>query len=170
MKKTKLEEKFEQKFDSFFEDNFDHQQISIFQTESALENPSNIQTESLLDNLLLAIKLIFLYAPGVIAIQLVGHYLKSFILFGERMQISWLALSELAIIGIFLTMMGIGKLTDLKYLKVPAYIFAFSALLVVIEAFFTTGSKVELPELFRVISLSFPIALGYFVKKALDEK
>ena len=132
-----------------------------------LEN--NSANEEFLDKLLSGIKFLFLYVPGAIAIQLVAHYLKSAIFFSERLQISWLALSEVAVIGIFLTMAGISKLTDLKYLKVPATIFAFSALLVVIEAFFTTGSRVEIPELLRVLSLALPITLAHFVKRKLDE-
>lgn len=165
-----FKEKLNEKIDDIF--------TTPTETESSLVNrkssdivslENNSANKEFLDKLLSGIKFLFLYVPGAIAIQLVGHYLKSAIFFSERLQISGLALSELAIIGIFLTMAGISKLTDLKYLKVPATIFAFSALLVAIESFFTIGSRVEIPELLRVLSLALPITLGHLVKKKLDE-
>ena len=46
MNKIKIEEKFEQRFDSFFDENdFANQQISAFNNESALKNTANSQNE-----------------------------------------------------------------------------------------------------------------------------
>lgn len=171
MKKTKLEESFEQNFNSFFDENdFRNEPISIFQNESALEKTSNYRNEAFLDNFLSAIKLIFLYVPGTMVIHFVGMIIYFSILFNPGITELVSGLIVGAIVGTFLTMFGIGKLTDLNYLKVPAAILTGSVLISIIFALITVFTGVQMTGIFFLSSFPITIIGGYIVKKLLDKQ
>ncbi len=171
MERVKLEEKFEQKIDSFFgENDFANQQISVFQNESALENSANSQGEEFLDKFLSAIKLFFLYAPGAMLLHMVGMFIKVFILYGESFPNLFPELIGATFIGTFLTMLGIGKLSDLRYLKVPALILGVSFLLSTIHTIITVIFRIDTEGYFWLISFPMVIIWGYLVKRFLDKE
>ncbi len=170
MNKTKLEEKFEQNFDSFFDENdFSNQQTFIFKNESALENPTNSQNEIFLDKFLSAIKFIFLYVPGAMVIHFFGMFIYFYILFCPGSSGPLAGMLGGAVIGMFLTMFGIGKMNDLSYLKVPASVFASSVLISIVFALIAAFTGVEMTGIFLLCSFPLTIILGYLVKRFLDK-
>jgi len=170
MKKMKFDEEIDESFDFYFENNFANRQISVSQNESALENIANFQTEVLLDGLLSAIKFIFLFIPGAMLLHLVGMFLKVFFLYGEKLPKLLPQLAVATFIGTLLTMFGIGKLSDLRYLKVPAAILAMSLLLSVMQAIMTVVFEVDSQGWFMLFSTSLVIVWGYLVKRFLDKQ
>ena len=166
MQKTKLEENLE----SFFEDDFENRQISVFQNETALEKVTNSQNENSLDNFLSLIKLIFIYIPGAMTIHFVGMVIYFYILFNPGVTELASGLIVGGIVGTFLTMFGIGKTNDLSYLKVPASILTGSVLISIIFALITAFTGVEMTGIFFLSSFPLTIILGYIVKKILDKE
>ncbi len=161
---------FDEKFDSHFEDDFVNRQISVFQNESALEHTANFQTEAFLDKFLSTIKFIFLYIPGAMLLHLVGMFLKVFFLYGEKLPKLLPQLAVATFIGTLLTMFGIGKLSDLRYLRVPAAILAMSLLLSMMQAIMTVVFEVDSQGWFMLFSTSLVIVWGYLVKRFLDKQ
>lgn len=161
--------KFEEQIESFFEEDFSNHQISVFQNENALENAANSQNEVFLDNVLSLVKLIFLYVPGAMAIHFVGMFIYFFILFGPDITVVSAGMLIGLIIGTFLTMFGIGKMSDLNYLKVPASILAGSVLLSIVFALMTAFTGVEMTGIFLLLSFPITIIWGYIVKRILDK-
>ena len=174
MNKTKIEEKQEKSFNDFlkeniFEDDFAKTQLTQFQNEIALENIPSINSEEYLDKLLTAIKFAFLYIPGTMAINMVGMFAYFLILYSESMPNFFAELSGFTLIGTFLTMLGIGKLKDLNYLKVPAVVFAASVLYSIIHAIFAMFLGDGIFGFFFLTSFPIVASIGYLVKKVLDK-
>jgi hypothetical protein len=82
--------------------------------------------EAGLDKLLIIVKWIFFYIPGVLLIHpaMMGFALMFF--YGD---FELFALLDLIIVGAFLMMLGFGKIRDLKYLKAVLTVFGFSFIL-----------------------------------------
>lgn len=174
MKKSKLSEYKEQSAPTFFENRlfdenlFSSNQMLMHHGETALQSESPLANEEFLDKSLSAIKLIFLYIPGALAIHFVGMFAYILIHYSETMPNFFAELSGTALVGTFLTMLGIGKLKDLNYLKVPASIFSVSVLISILYAIITIFTGSETVGYFLLISFPVVIATGYFVKRLLD--
>ena len=120
---TIFKEKLHEQFDSIFATSTENELVYRVNTDIlTLEN--HTFNEQFLDKMLAGIKLAFLYIPGAMMIHFVGLFVKVLILHSESMPNFAVELSGCALVGTFLTMLGIGKLNDLNYLKVPASIFA----------------------------------------------
>lgn len=174
MNEIKLEEKFDNATDKFFNENlfegdYTNTQLTQFQSEIALENIPSINSEEYLDKLLTAIKFAFLYIPGTMAINMVGMFAYVLILYSESMPNFFAELSGFTLIGTFLTMLGIGKLKDLNYLKVPAVVFAASVLYSIIHAIFAMFLGDGIFGFFFLTSFPIVALVGYLVKKVLDK-
>jgi hypothetical protein len=159
----------EEKFAEFFNQSYEQNDLVYRQNTDVLtlENDSN---EQFLDNALAGIKLIFLYVPGAMAIHFVGVFIKFIIQYSDSMPNFAAELSGVALVGTFLTMLGIGKLNDLNYLKVPAAIFATSVLVSISHLILSAIIGFETEGIFMLISFPLVIIAGYFVKIFLDKK
>ncbi len=164
--KTIVEEKFAEFFNQSYEqtDLVYHQNTDVL----TLENESN--NEEFSDNILAGIKLAFLYIPGAMAIHFVGVFIKFIIQHGDSMPNFAAELSGVALVGIFLTMLGIGKLNDLNYLKVPAILFTTSILISILHIILSAIIGFETEGIFMLVSFPIVILAGYSTKKSLDEK
>lgn len=114
---------------------------------------------------------LFIY-PGAAAIHLV--MMGFALLFFYR---DWSAEIEMlagtvgiVVVGMFMIMMGIGKLSDLKYLRVVASIFAASALAALVYSVLITIIPGDFFGLFLKASLPLPLIVGYLVKKDTDRR
>lgn len=122
MRQTKLAEKVEQKFDSFFENeffsgiNFDHRSIAVAENSLPLKEVSETQAETFPDKFLKAVKFIFFFIPGVFILNLTGPILFLSILYDEIFD-PFVRILGTVLIGTFLTLLGMWKLNDLNYLK-----------------------------------------------------
>ncbi len=160
----------EEKLAEFFNQSYEQTDLVYRQNidVSTFENGTN--NEEFLDNVLTGIKLAFLYVPGAMAIHFVGVFLKMIIQYGDSMPNFAAELSGVALVGTFLTMLGIGKLGDLNYLKVPAAIFTTSILVSILHIVLSATIGFETEGIFMLISFPFVIISGYLIKTFLDKK
>jgi hypothetical protein len=151
----------EEQFADFFNQNFEQNNLIYRQNSDILTLENSSDKEEFLDKLLIGIKLAFLYVPGAMAIHFVGIFIKFFVLYEDSMPNFAVELSAVTLIGTFLTMLGIGKLNDLKYLKVPATIFASSILISILHVILSAILGFETEGIFMLISFPFVIISGY---------
>jgi hypothetical protein len=161
--------KFDERTESIYTEDYSNHQISPSGRNADPENITNRQNESFLNNLLSLVKLIFIYIPGAIAIHFVGMFPYFFILFGFDFSDFYSGIVIGLIAGMFLTMFGIGKTNDLKYLKVPAAIFTGSFLISILFALITGLTGIRLTGFFMMLSFPITTILGYLVKRILDK-
>jgi hypothetical protein len=123
--------------------------------------------EAVLDGFLTTIKWIFLYFPGAAAIHFT---MMAFALFYLDLPAAMLiGMFGIFAVSTFMVMLGIGKLSDLKYLKVVAALVATGGLAAIIYAILeaTTGGQF----FGWFLLLSFPVSLlvAQLVKRSIDE-
>jgi hypothetical protein len=159
----------EEKFAEFFNQNYEQTDLVCRQNTDVL-TLENHTSEQFLDNALAGIKLMFLYVPGAMAIHFVGIFVKFIIQYGDSMPNFAAELSGVALVGTFLTMLGIGKLGDLNYLKVPTAIFTTSILISILHVILSAIIGFETEGIFMLISFPLVIIGGYLVKTFLDKK
>jgi hypothetical protein len=159
----------EEKFAEFFNQSCEQTDLVYRQNSDVLTLENESDNEEFLDNALAVIKLVFLYVPGAMLIHFVGVFLKFLVIYGSPMPNFESELGGGILIGTFLTMLGIGKLGDLKYLKVPAAIFATSVLVSILHAVLSAILSLETEGIFMLVSFPLAIISGYFTKTVLDK-
>ena len=165
MKKTRQDEDVEKSTYSFFGCMPFAVRSGTFVT--ALE-PSTSSTE-VLDRFMATIKWVFLYVPGVAGIHFImmGLVLSLF-------YVEWPPEIGVGILGsvgfcTFMIMLGIGKVTDLKYLRVAVSIIATSGLLALLHAILAILFHSNFFGLYIQISGLFTLFIGYLVKRDTDK-
>jgi hypothetical protein len=76
----------------------------------------------------------------------------------------------IAVVSIFMIMLGIGKLTDLRYLRVVAGIFAAGALASVVYAILAILIPGDFVGFYIRLTLPLTLLMGYLVKRHTDGK
>lgn len=124
--------------------------------------------EPILDGLLAVLKFVFLFLPGAVVIHLGMIITGMMALHGYWSGGMILEHIGSMITGIFLVMLGIGKWSDLRYLRVPVMLLLSSSIFAIIYA--AVGSFI--PGGFGVTYVwsTFPLtlALGFLVKQRID--
>lgn len=164
---NRVEEETHQEYENFFNENdFTFSQITIQNGEAALSKQQSIISEGFPDKILKGIKYLFFFTPGVFLLTLIGPALFIAILYSSFLEP---LLSSLVCggVGSFLTMLGMGKLKDLKYLKVPAFVVLCSMIVgfLFFPPAFYFGYELNILKFF----LPFTIILGYLVKRNIDK-
>ncbi len=128
-------------------------------------------SDVVLDGILAAIKWIFLYIPGVAAVQMMMTSLV-FILYSQKWSNEFLSvqLLGLSIISMFMIMLGIGKLRDLRYLKVVVSVFAASAAFALLFAILIAFAPGNYFGIYTTVTLVSTLLLGYLTKKDIDRQ
>ncbi len=160
----------EDKFAEFFNQSYEQTDLVCPQNSDILTLENAANNEEFLDKILAGIKLMFLYVPGAMAIHFVGVFIKFIIKYGDSMPNFAAELSGVALVGTFLTMLGIGKLGDLNYLKVPAAIFTTSILISILHIILLAIIGFETEGIFMLISFPLVIIAGYLTKIFLDKE
>lgn len=130
--------------------------------------PAIVNADVFLDSFLAAIKWIFLYVPGTafIHLMIVGF---SLLFFYDNWSAEILIGSlGAAAAGTFMIMLGVGKFTDLRYLRVVLGILASSALATVLYTILMAFIPGDFFGLFYLISLFLSLFIGYMVKRNTD--
>lgn len=168
MKKTTLTEDFNETYQPFWdEDDFAPHQLAINRS-AALENGVVIENASFPDDFLAIVKWTFLYLPGAAAIHFIvlGFALLFFYRdWGSEMMLGTLGIFAVAV---FMIMLGIGKLSDLKYLKVVGSILLTSALAAILYSVLVAFAAGDFFGFFAKITLPPAVLIGYLVKRNLD--
>lgn len=132
---------------------------------------SSGSNDVVLDGILAAIKWIFLYIPGVAAVHMmmVGFVI---IFYTQNWSSEFLSvqLLGLSIISMFMIMLGIGKLRDLRYLKVVVSVFAASAAFALLFAILIGFAPGNYFGIYIAVTLSATLLLGYLTKKDIDRQ
>jgi hypothetical protein len=165
MKKTTLTEDARRTF--FDERDFAPRQLTV-NRETALQNDSPPENAFFLDAFLTIVKWTFLYLPGVAVIH--------FNIIGWALAISSADLAAELITGTigifaagtFMIMFGIGKLLDLKYLKIVGAIFLVSILEAILYWTVAAFYKIGYFGYFLLVTWFFTAFIGYLVKINID--
>lgn len=123
---------------------------------------------AILDGFVTAIKWIFLFLPGTAAIHLlmVGF---SLMLFYDIWSLEMMAGAlGVLVVSSFMIMLGIGKLTDLRYLRVVAGIFAAGALASVVYGILAVFIPGDFFGFYARLTLPLTLLIGYLVKRHTD--
>ena len=123
-----------------------------------------------LDSLLTAIKWIFLYLPGAAVIHLIMLGFALLYFYNDWSLGIVVASAGILIFGTFMMMLGIGKLTDLRYLRVAASLVAAGALAAILYSILIVFIPGDFFGPFARLSLPLTLAVGYMVKKDTDKK
>lgn len=121
-----------------------------------------------LDHFLNAIKAIFLYVPGVAFMHIIIMGLSLMIFYGGNLEMAAGTVGAV-VISAFLIMMGIGKLSELKYLRVVGGVFASSVIAGVAYAISASIFPGNFFGTFFWCTLPLSLILGFLVKRNTDE-
>lgn len=164
---SKFKEETHQEYEDLFNENdFSFSQITLQSGEAALTEQQSVINEDFPDKILKVVKYLFFFIPGVFLLTLIGPALFIAILYSSFLE-PLLGSLVFGGIGSFLTMLGMGKLKDLKYLKVPAFIVLCSMIVgfLFFPPAFYFGYEISILKFF----LPFTIVLGYLVKRNIDK-
>ena len=169
MKKTKPHEEVAFDFQAFFEaEDFTANRLATTENAALSRAESAPAKAFSAPTMLAAIKLIFLYFPGAVAIHyLVMGFALSFF-YGDWFIELFLGALGIFAFATFMIMFGIGKMLELKYLNVVVGVFLSSTLAAILYSiliFFIPG---DFFGLFMKTTLALPALTGYFVKRHLD--
>jgi hypothetical protein len=125
--------------------------------------------DAFLDKFLSAVKWIFLYVPGTAFIHMLVVGFGLSLLYEVWPSDIVIQLIGALVIGTFMVMLGVGKLSDLKYLRVVAGIVAASSLSAILYLILAALIPGDFFGRFYQLSLPFPLVIGYLVKRRTDK-
>ena len=131
--------------------------------------PAGTENE-ILDFYLSSIKWIFLYLPGVAAIHFTLMGMSLFFFYGDQAIDLVVRAFGILIILMFMVMMGIGRLTDLRHLRVIAGILgagSLASILYFISIHFFPG---DFFGWFTLLTLPVTIIIGQLIKIKTDRE
>lgn len=125
---------------------------------------------ALLELFLTAVKWVFLFLPGAAVIHLIMLGFALLFFYGDWSFELVGASIAIMIFGAFMTMIGIGKLRDLRYLRVAGSIFAMGGLAAVIYSILIMFIPGDFFDLFAKLTLPLTVLAGCMVKRDTDRK
>ena len=143
-------------------------ELAIGQGDIALTKDDSENT--VLDLLVTAVKWVFLFVPGAAAIHFIMlgfsllYFYKdwSFELIGASLGV--------LVFAAFMTMLGIGKLRDLRYLRVPTSLLEMGGLAAIFYSILVVFIPGDFFGLFAKLTLPLTVFVGYMVKRDTDKK
>jgi len=169
MKKTTLTEDAVRDFHTFFEEERFTAREIILHHHAAPHKNAEIETNSL-DTILALIKWTFLYLPGAMALHFGALGTGFFFLYAGDFMEFLPGMLGISIIATFLIMFGIGKLGDLKYLRVVLAVFAVSMVATVLNGSFAALVSGKYFGWFLLASFIPSAFAGYLVKIKIDNE
>jgi hypothetical protein len=130
----------------------------------------NPETTLFLDTLVAGIKWVFLFLPGTAAIHFLMMGLSLLFFYNDWSPEPVIGSVGGAIFSTFMVMLGVGKLSELKYLKAVGAIFAAATLAAIcysISILFIPG---DFFGWFTLMTLPLTIAFGQLVKQKIDRE
>ncbi len=125
----------------------------------------------ILDKMLSGIKWTFIYAPGVVAMHMImlGFAFITFFYHDWAPEMLFGTIGA-GIIYSFMIMFGIGKLSDLRYLRVVGAVAASSAIAAILYSLFVVLVRGQFFGSVMMITLLIPLLTGFFVKRKTDRQ
>ena len=145
----------------------DHGALAI-KDSASIETVSGSSNNAFLDNFLIAIKWLFLFIPGaaVLHVLAMGGALLS--LYNDWSLELGFGMVAAAIAATFMIMLGMGKVGDLKYLRVVVGIAASSALAAIVYSVLTVLIPGDFFGIFTRATLPLTLLIGYLIKRSID--
>lgn len=122
------------------------------------------------DSLVAALKWVFLYLPGATTIHLIMIGMALFFFHDVRGFEMVAGTIGASLVAVFMIMLGIGKLTDLRYLKVAGGIFAAGGLASIVYAILATMIPGDFVGFYIRMTLPLTLLSGYLVKWHTDRQ
>ena len=170
MKKTSLTEESDFDFQSFFDtDNFAANPLAVSEN-AALAREASLPQASPAEIILTAIKWTFLYVPGAVAIHFITVGSALMFYYGDWSPELILGALGIFAVAMFMIMFGIGKMSELKYLKVVLGVLLTSTMAAIIYSLLIVFIAGDFFGLFVKLTLVLPVLTGYFVKRNLDSE
>ncbi len=152
-----------------FLDDTDFAEIAVRERNSP--GPVSAPTKTrFIDSLVTALKWVFLYLPGATTIHLIMIGMALFFFHDVRGFEMVAGTIGAALVAVFMVMLGIGKLTDLRYLKVAGGIFAVGGLASVVYAILATMIPGDFVGFYIRLTLPLTLLSGYLVKWHTDRQ
>ncbi len=152
-----------------FIDDTDFAEIAVRERNSP--DPVSLPTEDrFIDSLVSALKWVFLYLPGATTIHLIMIGMALFFFHDVRGFEMVAGTIGAALVAVFMVMLGIGKLTDLRYLKVAGGLFAAGGLASVVYAILAAMIPGDFVGFYIRLTLPLTLLSGYLVKWHSDRQ
>ena len=133
-----------------------------------LKAPASEPEKSLvLDSIVATVKWIFLFLPGAAAIHFLMMGLSLLFFYNDWSPEPLIGSIGGAIFATFMIMFGVGKLSDLKYLRVVGAIFASSALASIIYSILIVFIPGDFFGWFTLLTLPLTVLMGHLVKQTV---
>ncbi len=165
MKKTKIEQRLENAFNDFFDNDIEHcgeNSLSLSSDSALLKQETAERFNSKGNDLIKILKQVFIFLPGALYLFFGTFQIFSFDFFWNPQSVVVIFL-----IGSFMTIFGLGSLKNPKHLVIPLSIIAVG--IAAFELFSTIGS---LKYVFQYGIYFFPLALilPFLAKGWVDRK
>lgn len=150
-------------------DEADFQSIAI--RESVVPDKIKSAPETVvLDSFLATIKWVFLFLPGAGVLHFTMMALSLFFIYEPPAIELILGTLGVTVVGMFMVILGLGRLTDLKYLRVVAGIIATSALCSIAYSISIVFIPGDFFGWFTLITLPLTIIIGQLIKIQTDRE
>ncbi|CAN5574075.1 hypothetical protein BH10ACI2_BH10ACI2_16200 [soil metagenome] len=170
--KTSLPTEATDTFEYAFFDATDFGPIATYADVAVSSTAISNANEVFLDRILAAIKWIFLYIPGAAAVHmlmlgfaLMFHYQD----WASELQMIG-GLTGTGVILMFMIMLGIGKLQDLRYLRVVAAVYAATAVMALVYGILIAFMPGDFFGFYAKLTLPLTLWAGYLVKINTDRR
>ena len=138
--------------------------------ELKLEKIEHDRETLLLDSFVNAVKWVFLYLPGAVTIHFTLMALALFYIYEPPTLELILGTFGVFIVGMFLVMLGLGRLTDLRYLRAVAAMVAAGALSSILYSISIVFFPGDFFGWFTLLTLPLTIIIGQLVKIKTDRE
>ena len=123
-----------------------------------------------LDSFVTAVKWAFLFLPGAAALHFVLMGLSLFFYYGGPTVEMIFGTFGISIVAMFMVMLGLGRLNDLKYLRVIGGILAAGALASILYSILIVFIPGDFFGWFTLLTLPLTIIIGQLVKIKTDRE
>ena len=131
--------------------------------------PVNKDESVALDRIVATIKWVFLFFPGATAIHFVMMGLALLFFYSDWAPEPLIGSLGIGIVATFMVMLGLGKMRDLKYLRVVGAIFASGALASIIYSILIVFIPGDFFGWFTLLTLPLTVLMGLLVKRMVDK-
>jgi len=138
--------------------------------ETALQaSPAGPET-AVLDSFVAIVKWVFLYLPGAGALHFALMGLSLFVFYGGPTIEMIIGTLGISIVAMFMVMLGFGRLTDLRYLRVIGAILAAGALASILYSISIVFFPGDFFGWFTLLTMPVTIIIGQLVKIKTDRE
>jgi len=157
----------EERIDHAFDD-FEFAAISV--REGIAPEAVAAPESDVLDSYLAIVKWVFLFLPGAAALHFALMGISLFIFYGGPTLEIMIGTFGISIVAMFMVMLGVGRLSDLRYLRVVGGLLAAGALASIAYSIAITFIPGDFFGWFTLLTLPLTIIIGQLIKIRTDRE